>query len=395
MHILTLSGLFPNAMQPVHAVFIRNRMSNFTKRYGHRWTVVAPVPYYPPAPFPAFRSYDRLVAQVPSREDFHDYSVYHPRYPTIPKLGRRWYGKWMTWAVRKTILEVHRHEPIDIIDGHYVYPDGTAAVEIGRELGVPVLLSARGTDLNLYPSIRAVRPLIRRNLAYCSHLICVCSDLRTVALQLGMPEAKVSVVGNGVDTSLFRPGNRADARNRLGLPNDKILLLSVGHLTERKGFHLVIEAVARQPREDVVLAIVGAGPEQDALSALAGRLGIRQRVLMPGAVLNSNLPDWYRAADIFVLASSREGWPNVLCEAQATGLPIVATAVWGIPEIVSEPYLGLLVRERTTTALASAIESALTTSWDYRRIAAMGQSRSWEQVSDELQPLFENALRKR
>lgn len=387
MHILTLTSLFPNAMQPVHAVFIRNRMQNFARRHGHKWTVVAPVAWWPKLPFSTVASYDRL-ARVPLLEDLAGHAVHHPRYLVTPKVGMSWYGRWMSIGVRRTVEEIHRREPIDVIDGHYIYPDGTAAVDLGRDLGIPVVLSARGTDLNLYPSIPAIRPILERNLERTDHLICVCSDLKDVALELGMPANRISVVGNGVDTAVFSPGSQAEARRTLGLPMDRRIFVAVGHLTERKGFHLAIEALASLANKDALLAVVGAGPEGAALAALAERLGVKDRVIMPGAVLNRDLPAWYRAGDVFVLASSREGWPNVVCEAQATGLPVVATAVWGIPEIVSEPYLGTLVKERTSPALAAAMASSLAASWDRPRIAELGQSRSWENVSDRLQPIF-------
>src|SRR6185436_8485702 len=156
MHILTLTTLFPNSLQPVHGVFIRNRMENFTRAYGLDWTVVAPVPYFPRVPI-APRAVYRLYARIAALEEPWGYPIHHPRYLVTPKLGMRFYGRWMAEAVRRTVREIHRRKPIDVIDCHYVYPDGTAGTRIGRELGIPVILSARGTDLNLYPQFRAIR----------------------------------------------------------------------------------------------------------------------------------------------------------------------------------------------------------------------------------------------
>lgn len=395
MHILTLTSLFPNPVQPLHGIFVRNRMENFTRTYGHEWSVVAPVIYYPKLPFPTVREYD-IQARVPGREERPGYSVEHPRYLVTPKVGMRFYGNWLLRGARATVRRIHARRRIDVIDGHYVYPDGVAAVELGRELGVPVILSARGTDLNLFPRFPAVRKRIAATLSACDHLICVCTDLKNVALELGIRPEKVSVIGNGVDIERFRRMDRAAARASLGLGEVRTLILAVGHMTERKGFHVLVEALSRmRAREGVSLAVAGDGPQMGELRALAARLGVEGRVIFPGAVRNEDLPAWYSAADIFTLASSREGWPNVVCEAQAVGLPVVATSVWGIPEIVSSAELGILVKERSPEAFASALDRALEQAWDRDAIMAKGRSRTWENVSQALQPLFEEAGRRR
>jgi glycosyltransferase involved in cell wall biosynthesis len=175
----------------------------------------------------------------------------------------------------------------------------------------------------------------------------------------------------------------------LSLPPDDNIVLSVGHMTERKGFHLLIEACARLDRNDVVLVIAGDGPEREALVRLAGSLGLEGRVRFPGAVRNEDLPAWYHAADLFALASSREGWPNVLCEAQACGLPAVATRVWGIPEIVHREDLGVLVERPNVDGLRAGLEAALSRTWDRTAIEAAGRSRTWDCVADELEAVFD------
>ena len=388
MHILTLSTLFPNALQPLHAVFVRARMEHFVRKYDHRWTVVAPVPYFPRLPLKIGELYSTF-ARVPAYEDSRGYPVHHPRYLVTPKVGMRYYGSWMTSGVRRQVLDLHDRDPFDVIDGHYVYPDGTAATRLGEELGLPVVLSSRGTDLNLYPGFPAIAPRIRDNLEACDHLICVCEELKRVAVDLGTPERKISVIGNGVDPSRFHRGDRDAARARLALPKDALIVLSVGHMTERKGFDLLIEACARLGRDDVVLVIAGDGPARGTLERLAGAIGFEARVRFPGAVRNEDLPAWYQASDLFALASSREGWPNVLCEAQACGLPAVATRVWGIPEIIHREDLGVLVEQRNADGLRAGLESALSRTWDRDVIESVGRSRTWDRVAEQLATVFE------
>ncbi|WP_020466850.1 glycosyltransferase family 4 protein [Singulisphaera acidiphila] len=388
MHILTLSTLFPNALQPVHALFVRARMEHFSRQYGHRWTVVAPVPFFPKIPFRTLKAYDTF-ARVPRYEETRGYPVHHPRYLVTPKVGMRFYGAWMTAGVRRLVKVLHAKDPFDAIDGHYVYPDGTAAVRLGKELGIPVVLSARGTDLNLFPKLPGIADLIRSNLNSSRHLICVSEGLRQEALKLGVSGEKVSVIGNGVDTNRFRRGDMRTAREFLGLPHDATVILSVGHLTGLKGFHLLIDAVSRLGRDQVVLAIVGDGPERGPLERLAESLHLGDRVRFAGAVGNDDLPAWYQSADLFALASSREGWPNVLCEAQACGLPVVATKIRGISEIVHGDELGILVEERSGEGLCTGLERALSKAWDRSLIASVGSARTWDRVADELASVFD------
>ncbi|SIN67666.1 Glycosyltransferase involved in cell wall bisynthesis [Singulisphaera sp. GP187] len=388
MHILTLSTLFPNALQPVHALFVRARMEHFSRQYGHRWTVVAPVPFFPKLPFRTFKTYD-TYAQVPRHENARGYPVHHPRYLVTPKVGMRFYGAWLTAGVRRLVKKLHASDPFDVIDGHFVYPDGTAAARLGKELNIPVVLSARGTDLNLYPKLPGIANLIRSNLNSVRHLICVCEGLKQEALKLGIPQEKVSVIGNGIDSNRFRRGDPLKARKSLGLPLDANIILSVGHLIERKGFHFIMDAVSRLGRDKVVLAIVGDGPERGPLEQHAKTLQIEDQVRFAGAVSNDNLPVWYQAADVFALASSREGWPNVLCEAQACGLPVVATKVWGIPEIIHSEGLGIMVEQRSADGLHAGLEQALLKDWDRSQIATVGSLRTWDRVSEELAIVFD------
>ncbi len=371
----------------MHGIFVFNRMEVYTKKYGHDWSIVAPVPYFPKLPFRTSQVYDRY-ARVPREERFLGRDILHPKYLVTPKIGMRFYGDWFTRAVREAVTAIHSRHPIDLIDGHYIFPDGTAAARLGRELGIPVILSARGTDLNLYPKLPPIAPLLRENLDSCGHVICVCTELKTVAMSLGVPGSKATVIGNGVDTARFRPGNRQSARKALNLKANGQILMSAGGMVERKGFHILIEAFARLERGDATLIIIGDGQERDSLQAQASRLKISDRVVFPGAIANAKLSQWYQAADLFFLASSREGWPNVLCEAQACGLPCVATRAWGMPEIISDERLGLLVDERNADHFGSAMKAAMEMNWDRTYIAESGGRRTWDSVADNLEDVF-------
>src|SRR6185312_8217526 len=232
----------------------------------------------------------------------------------------------------------------DAIDAHYAYPDGVAAIWLGQRLGLPVAVTARGTDVNLIPQYRVPRLLIRHAIRGATALIAVSAALKEVLVELGAPPDKVTVLRNGVDTALFRPpADRDAARNALGLTGPT--LLSVGYLVERKGHHRTIEALRQLPA--FTLMIAGEGPERPRLEALIAQYGLQNRVRLLGPRPHAELPALYGAADALVLASSREGWANVLLESMACGTPVVASNIWGNPEVVQEPAAGVIAEHNT------------------------------------------------
>ena len=192
--------------------------------------------------------------------------------------------------------------------------------------------------------------------------------------------------------------DRVAARATLGLDSEHPLLLSVGHMTERKGFHLLVRALkllTSHSGQCARLALVGAAGEEGnferELRSEVRRAGIDGRVIMPGAVSPEQLRLWYSSADLFCLASSREGWPNVLLEAMACGCPVVAASVWGVPEVIQDPSSGILV-ERSPEALAVGIDEGLTQEWDRDAVLAYGKSRSWGKTASECMAVYEARL---
>ncbi|HJS86757.1 MAG TPA: glycosyltransferase, partial [Acetobacteraceae bacterium] len=325
LRLLTFSTLYPNAARPNHGVFVENRLRHLVASGEATSTVVAPVPFFPSR---AARFGDwALAARAPAREERHGLMVHHPRYPVIPRVGMS-VAPWLLYRaslpyVRRMLEDGRR---VDAIDAHYVYPDGVAAVWLGRRLGLPVVVTARGTDVNFIPRHAVPRKLIQGALKEAAALIAVSAALKEAMLALGAAGPKVTVLRNGVDTRLFcPPADRAALRARLGL--DGPTLLSVGHLIERKGHDLVIRALAQLP--GVALLVAGEGPERPRLEALIAELGLGARARLLGAHPHDAMAALYGAADALVLASSREGWANVLLEAMACGTPVVATDIWG------------------------------------------------------------------
>jgi len=344
--------------------------------------VVAPVPFFPRIPLNR-RWYE--FSQVPYHEELSGFRIDHPRYLVFPKFGMATHGVSMFLGSFAQVRRRSIEAPFDLIDAHFIYPDGLAAVMLGAMLGKPVVISARGSDINQVPKFNTIRPLIRKVLRRADALIAVSQSLKDVMVDLGCPSEKVTVIGNGVDSVKFSPRPRAEMRLRLGLPLDRPILLSVGHLTERKGFHVLIDAIGqlRHKQPDVLLCIVGDGVYRSRLEHQIRRLGVQDHVKLVGARDHSELYMWYSAAEVFCLASSREGWANVLLEAMACGIPTIATRVWGAPEIVVSDAFGILVR-RSAAEFTHAAEQALSRQWNHDAIREHAQRHTWENVAQRI-----------
>lgn len=388
MNLLMFTTLYPNNAMPRHGVFVENRLRHLLASGRVTAQVIAPVPWFP-LTHTRFGEY-AVYAKVPRHELRHNITVEHPRYPLFPKIGMTISPLLLALAMRPVIRRLlQRGEKFDVIDAHYFYPDGVAAIFLGRWFNLPVVITARGTDLNLIPQYLLPRKLIQWAAARAAGMITVCQALKDVLVELGVPEQRVSVLRNGVDLQQFQPPQeRAALRERLHLQGTT--LLSVGHLIERKGHDLVISALNHLP--DTHLLIAGDGPEEANLRTLARSSGVAARVTFLGAIKHDELRDYYGAADILVLASSREGWANVLLEAMACGTPVVASNVWGTPEVVAVPEAGVLMHERTPMALAEAVKVLLAAYPDRAATRRYAELFSWDATTQGQLNLFERVV---
>ncbi len=349
MKVLTFSSLYPNAARPAHGIFVETRLRQLVMSGQVESTVVAPVPWFP-FTHPAFGSY-AAQARAPRAETRNGVDVLHPRFPVLPKIGMTLAPFLLYHAVRPVVERVQRERGFELIDAHYFYPDGVAAAMLGRRLDVPAVITARGTDVNLIAQHRFPRRMIRWAARRAAAVVAVSQALKDKLAALGVEPERIHVLRNGVDLELFHAEERDKLRAELGL--HRPTLLSVGNLLGFKGHGLVIEALALLPECGLVVA--GDGPDRAAFEALARQCGVAERVRFVGSLAQQDLRRYYGAADALVLASSREGWPNVLLEAMACGTPVIATAVGGVPEIVTSRDAGILVKERSARALAHAV----------------------------------------
>lgn len=383
VNILTFTTLYPNEQLPSHGIFVENRLRHLVNTTAMRATVVAPVPYFPfeSEAFGKYGAYPR----VPKFETRHDIRIYHPRFVLLPKIGMTIAPVLLYLGARSLVRRLAQNgASFDVIDAHYFYPDGVAAALLARDLGKPFVITARGSDLSEIADYALPRRQIAWAAGRASGLVTVCQALKHKLSELGVEESRIQVLRNGVDLDLFQPQDRQSSRAALQVTGTT--LLSVGHLIPRKGHDLVIRALADLPK--LTLLLVGEGPERDRLQQLANELGLFDRVKFMGHVAHTELAQIYSASDALILASSREGWANVLLESMACGTPVVATDVWGTGEVVGAPEAGVLVAQRTPEALSAAVAKLLAAPPARALTRAYAEHFSWQRTSEGQQKLF-------
>lgn len=353
LKVLTFTSLYPNAAQSRHGIFTEHRLHSLLATGEVEARVVAPVPWVPGflRESAQFGVYDR----VPGSDRRGGIDILYPRYPTLPKIGMTLAPFLLATAMLRPLRMLIRGGfDFDVLDAFYLYPDGVAAALLGLILGKPVVVTAFGTDVNVLPDYTLPRAMIRWAARRASAVTTVSQALKDKLVSLGVPQTKVHVIRHGVDFRLFAPpADRAALRGRLGM--SRPVLLCVGHLIELKGQHVAIEAMSDLP--DMELWVIGHGEMDSRLRALAAELGLADRVKFLGHVDQSDLPAYYGAADALILASSREGIPNVILESMACGTPVVATRVGGVPEVLTAPEAGLLIPKRSAEALARTVRA--------------------------------------
>ncbi len=384
MKLLVFSTLFPWPGVPHHGIFVLERLRHYLRSQGGEAVVIAPVPWVPRW---LARGRFAIYKDVPWEEMREGIRVLHPRYPLIPKLNMHWAPLSVAWAGLRAWKRLRQEgHSFDLVDAHYLYPDSVAASFVAKRAGLPLVVTARGTDVNLIPRYRIPRRWLRYLLKRASSAITVCDALRQEMKPLHDSGFSVRVLSNGVDLEKFRPIEPGEARRRLGWPASSPVILSVGHLIERKGHHHVIRALRHLP--GVQLKIVGGGEMDGELRRLAEEEQVADRVEFVGTLPHDELRVAYSAADVLNLLSSREGWPNVLLESMACGTPVVATKVWGSPEVVRDSSVGLLVEDPNPEAVAQSVQELLDRPRDRRAVRQYAEQHSWDRTTRGMHEVF-------
>lgn len=394
--IIVFSSLFPSAVRPNAGVFIRERMFRVGKQLPV--IVISPVPWFPLQG--VLRRWKPNFRPQPAKiEKQNGIRVYFPRFFSMPFFFKALDGFFMALGSFLTLYKIKKEFDFDLIDAHFAYPDGYAATRLGQWLKVPVTITLRGTEVPL-SKMPERRKRILKALLKAAQVFSVSDSLKRHVVALGADSEKILVVGNGVDTSKFYPLNKHYARSQLNIDEDALVLISVGALVDRKGFHRVIEvlpALIEKFPSLIYLIVGGDSPEgnmHSELQNLVYDLRLEKQVKFLGAMPAEQLKTPLSAADLFVLATANEGWANVFLEAMACGLPVITTDVGGNREVVSSNRYGIIVPFGNAELLANSLDAAIEQSWDREQIIAYAKENSWEKRVQALLGVFNGLVRR-
>lgn len=391
LRMLVLTSLYPSAARSRHGIFVETRLRKILATGDIEAHVVAPVPWFP-FRGSVFGSYGAM-ARTPRVEERFGIEIAHPRFIVIPKVGM---ALQAAAFARSAISEIRAKMvdgfDFDLIDAHFFYPDGVAAAAVAAAFGKPFVVTARGSDINLFARLPAPRKAIVAAASKAAAVIAVSAALKHAMQAIGIDGKRITVLRNGVDLEVFAPQPRDAARARFGLERG-VVIAAVGNLHPEKGVDLIVRCLPHLSRPAALL-VVGEGPERPRLVRLARALGVDGQVHFCRNLPQAELAWAYSAADVLVLASMREGWPNVLLEAMACGTPVVATDVGGVREIVTTAAAGLIVSERSPEALAAAISNALANPPSRQAVRLHASQFDWESVARDQRELYFEAIRR-
>jgi teichuronic acid biosynthesis glycosyltransferase TuaC len=380
LRIVSVCRSLPTPDDPSSGVFVLNRLAAMRAQADVQ--VIQQIPFFPgvkPRPDWA-RAPGRRIGELP---------IAHAPMFYTPGVLKSLDSYWLERAIGPAIRQLHRERALDAIDAHFGYPEGVSCVRIAQRLGLPVFITIRGFEAE-YVLKKGIGGQLVAALRAATGCISVSHSLCKLALECGVPSERVRVVHNAIDSQVFNWGEPQAARARLAFPAQRRLIVSVGHLISRKRHHVLLDAFAqvRRAAPDVELAIIGGSAFEraypDELVARARSLGVLESTRFLGNLAPAAVADWLRAADVFALATAREGCCNAVLEALAAGVPVVTTDVGDNAFFVRNDANGAIVPVDDADALARGIErSLLAQQWDRRRISRdlLAEVGSWGGVA--------------
>lgn len=287
---------------------------------------------------------------------------------------------------------IRKYNP-DCLFLSWAFPDAVAGTMLGRLIKIPTVIKVHGSDINSHAAYQSRSRQIVWSMQYSSAVITVSQALANRLVELGVESSKIHVIYNGIDHQRFFRQDQAGSRELLGLRSDRKIITFVGNLKVAKGCMDLVAAFIQLigTRSELDLYFIGDGEKYDALGEKIRQAGLQDRIKLLGSKKHSELPAWLNASDVVALPSHNEGVPNVLLEAMACGVPVVATRVGGIPEIVSD-QAGILIEPGEMTELANALETALSTTWNRESIAATVSEFTWDKNAHQVLALLEDVV---
>jgi teichuronic acid biosynthesis glycosyltransferase TuaC len=393
MKVLVLSHMYPYASEPTFGLFVSDQVRELARRC--EVVVVSPSPLSPPIMRQLKVRWARYASK-PSETTWEGTKVYYPRYICMPGVhGFPLSALFYRWAIKRLLVRLKKTFDFDLMHAHAICPDGFAAASLGQRVGVPTICTIHGADVNIYPHRTRLTHLITRQaIRSVDFIITVSAALREKTLVLETPKQAIRVIPNGFDHHKFALIDRYSARERLGLPQDKKILVFTSRLDHAKGLSYLLSAfrTVLEHRSDCLLVLVGDGPYRNHLEQEVRELGLQKDVLLMGLRPHAEIAEWMSAADLVVQPSLNEGSPLPVYEALACGKPMIASRVGGIPELIISDDYGLLVPPANSEALSEALLYGLQKEWDTERIKRHSEQYTWTHVADQLLGLYEQIL---
>jgi len=380
MRVLSFSYCFPNRVNPTWGVFIAQRLAALSQR--EKLQVCSPAPW-----FPVLSA--RRGDPGPEKDAWKELTVHRPRFFYFPGVFKNHDARFYAKGLSRWLSKFCRVWRPDVLDAHFIWPDGVGVALLARELKIPYIITLRGKLYECLP-IPSQREQCATALQCASAVISVSGQLAEEARKLGVSDDRLVIIPNGIDREHFHPRDKRTCRKELGLPDEGRLLVTVAHLGHRKGHHEVIRALADLPY-DVRLVIVGGsaqGGTPETLRAVAREVGVEDRLILPGHQPYEKVPMYFSSADASVLASYREGCPNAVLESLACGTLVVATDVGAVRDILPEPGVGRIVPTRKIEPLKEALADVLNRQWDPEEVVQASGVKSWDEVAQEVQKVL-------
>ncbi len=395
-HVVVLSTLYPNAVNPRFGTFVARSLEALAKRGAEhgdwRVSVVNPIGI-PPIALGRYRA----LSQLDELSKEHGVTIHRPHFTLIPAVGARRNAAAIAKAALPLMEQLHAETPIDVIDAQFFFPDGPAAAWIARKIGVPLSLKARGSDITYWGDFDFAREQMLEAAECADGILAVSEALAGQMAEMGMPRSKIRVHYTGLDRDRFRPLEHTQLRPQLGselgfvIPDNAPLLTCVGALIERKGQDIAIAALAKI--EGARLVLIGKGEDEVHLRELARDLGLADRVYFAGSLDHDLLPLILSASDAMVLPTMNEGLANAWVEALACGTPVVTCDVGGARELITNNTAGRLV-DRNPEAVADGVNEILNNPPMRLAVAAMAERFSWETNALELGAHYDQLMQR-
>jgi teichuronic acid biosynthesis glycosyltransferase TuaC len=389
-HVLALSTLYPNPVNPRFGTFVARSLEALAKRGDWRVTVVNPVGL-PPLALGRYKA----LADLPLVSEEGGITVHRPHFTLIPRIGARRNAAAIAAAVLPLARRLHAETPVDVIDAQFFFPDGPAAAQIAAALGLPLSIKARGSDITLWGKEGFARRQMVDAARAATGLLAVSEDLAAQMAAMGMERGKISLHYTGLDRDRFRPFDHPQLRRQLSeelgfaMPDNAPLLACVGALIERKGQAIAIRALREIP--DARLVLVGKGEDESRLRALVASEGVGPRVFFAGSIDHDLMPLILSAADAMVLPTANEGLANAWVEALACGTPVVTCDVGGARELINSDIAGRLVA-RDPHSVAAAVNAMLASPPPREAVAALADRFSWDANAAALAAHYERLV---